>query len=126
MKQVACSEELGVAAWLRQTARETTPGPLASASQLWWRAEIIRKLVAKEHLAEKATRPLRWSQWAGLALTCLVLSFFLVWLGADFVGTGEALPAAATAGQWLLGLIAVGFVMPLAGLGALWIVSMEG
>lgn len=65
---------------LRQLARQTRPAkPLPSAEQIWWRAEVIRRLVSREEAARQAERPLLWSQAAGLflvvaALLSLVLS----------------------------------------------------
>ena len=64
---------------LRQLARETRPAkPLPTAEQLWWRAEVIRRLVSREEAVRKAERPLLWSQAAGLLLVLLGLLFFLV------------------------------------------------
>ena len=64
---------------LRQLARETRPtNPLPSAEQIWWRAEVIRRLVAREEAALKAERPLLWSQAAGLILVlAALLSLFI-------------------------------------------------
>lgn len=64
---------------LRQLARETRPAkPLPSAEQIWWRAEVIRRLVSREEAALKAERPLLWSQAAGLFLVVMaLLSLFI-------------------------------------------------
>jgi len=64
---------------LRQLARETRPTkPLPSAEQIWWRAEVIRRLVSREEAARHAERPLLWSQAAGLFLVvAALLSLFL-------------------------------------------------
>ena len=64
---------------LRQLARQTRPSkPLPSAEQIWWRAEVIRRLVSREEAARQAERPLLWSQAAGLFLVvAALLSLFL-------------------------------------------------
>lgn len=64
---------------LRQLARETRPAkPLPSAEQIWWRAEVIRRLVAREEAALKAERPLLWTQAIGLVLVvAALLSLFI-------------------------------------------------
>lgn len=64
---------------LRQLARETRPEkPLATAGELWWRAEVIRRLVSREKAVQEAERPLLWGQAAGLLLVILgTLAFFL-------------------------------------------------
>ena len=64
---------------LRQLARETRPAkPLPSAEQLWWRAEVIRRLVSRDEAARQAERPLLWSQAAGLFLVVAsLLSLFV-------------------------------------------------
>lgn len=60
---------------LRRLARETRPErPLPSAEQIWWRAEVIRRLVSRDETVRKAEKPLIWSQAAGLFL---VLAGFL-------------------------------------------------
>jgi len=57
---------------LRQLARETRPEkPLASAGELWWRAEVIRRLVERENVMQEAERPLLWGQALGLLLILL-------------------------------------------------------
>ncbi len=64
---------------LRQLARETRPEkPLATAGELWWRAEVIRRLVSREKAVQEAEKPLLWGKAVGLLLVILaVLSFFL-------------------------------------------------
>jgi hypothetical protein len=64
---------------LRQLARETRPEkPLASAGELWWRAEVIRRLVSRESAAQEAEKPLLWGQAVGLLLVILGLLAFFV------------------------------------------------
>ena len=64
---------------LRQLARQTRPErPLATAGELWWRAEVIRRLVSREKAVQEAERPLLWGQAAGLLLVILgLLAFFI-------------------------------------------------
>lgn len=64
---------------LRQLARETRPEkPLASAGELWWRAEVIRRLVSREKAVQEAERPLLWGQALGLLLVIVGLLAFFV------------------------------------------------
>jgi hypothetical protein len=65
---------------LRQLAKETRPTkPLPSAEQIWWRAEVIRRLVSREEAARQAEKPLLWSQAAGLFLVvAALLSLFII------------------------------------------------
>jgi hypothetical protein len=59
---------------LRRLARETRPErPLASAGEIWWRAEVIRRLVERENAVQEAERPLLWGQILGLFLVLLGL-----------------------------------------------------
>lgn len=65
---------------LRQLARETRPTkPLPSAEQIWWRAEVIRRLVSREEAALKAERPLLWSQAVGLFLVVASLVSLIIY-----------------------------------------------
>jgi len=64
---------------LRQLARETRPTqPLATAGELWWRAEVIRRLVSREKSVQEAERPLLWGQALGLLLVIVGLLAFFV------------------------------------------------
>lgn len=64
---------------LRQLARETRPAkPLPSAEQLWWRAEVIRRLVERDEAVRQAEKPLLWSQAAGLLLVIVALLSLVV------------------------------------------------
>lgn len=118
----SCAEELGVARWLRVVARETPPRPLPSASQLWWKAQIIRRLVEQESLTDRATRPLRLTQWISLGILSVVFTLIVSWLASSFLGDLDlaALPTGASDWRWLLGLFLFGTVLPVLGLGTLW------
>jgi hypothetical protein len=64
---------------LRQLARETRPDkPLATAGELWWRAEVIRRLVSREKAVQEAERPLLWGKAVGLLLVIVGLLAFFV------------------------------------------------
>jgi hypothetical protein len=101
-------EDLRVADALRRLAAETRPPrPLPPAGQLWWRAEVVRRLIAKpEDEAARRLRPAVWGEMAGIVLGLAVLLGFLSLqapallepLGRRLAG-GDLLPVA------LLGLL---------------------
>jgi hypothetical protein len=73
---------------LRQLARETRPDkPLATAGELWWRAEIIRRLVSREKAVQEAERPLLWGKAVGLLLVIVGLLAFFVSREPRFLAT---------------------------------------
>ena len=121
----SCAETLKVSAWLQSAARQTAPRHgLQSASQLWWRAQIIHDLVEKETLAERITRPTRWMQGTGLVLLCLLVTLFLTWQTSTLLAGLEpnaSIDWTATGWRWLFGLLVAGTALPLAGFTALWI-----
>lgn len=117
----SCTEEHEVASWLRQSAREVPVRPLASASQLWWKAEIIRRLTDRDTLVDRATRPLRWGQWASLVLVSLLAALFATWLGGALGESGADLARLATGWRGILGLLAFGSAPPLLGFGVMWL-----
>ncbi len=121
------AEERVVARWLRDVARETTPRAVPSASQLWWKAQIIRRLVERDALADRATRPLRLSQWLGLGIVCFVFALVLTSLGSGLLGDLDLAAWTTGAATWrfILGLFLVGTVLPLLGLGTLWLLWRE-
>ncbi len=121
------AEELAVASWLRDVARETAARALPSASQLWWKAQIIRRLVERDALSERATRPLCLSQWLGLGLVCFVVALVITSLGSGLLGGLDlaAWTTGAAAWRFVLGLFLVGTVLPLLGLGTLWLLWRE-
>jgi hypothetical protein len=120
------TEEAHVAAWLRQAAEQESVAVrgrrLPSAGHLWWKAQIIRRLVERDRMAERATRPVRWSQWAGLGLACLLLTLFAAWLGFDLLSQldAEALRQAASGPRGLAVLFLAGTVLPLLGFAVFW------
>jgi hypothetical protein len=71
-------EELQVAGALRQLAAETRPPhPLPTAGQLWWRAEVIRRLVEKpDQAAGRELRPARWGEVTGITFALVMLLGF--------------------------------------------------
>ncbi len=123
----ACAEALGVATWLRRAASEEEPrSGLPSADHLWWRAQIIRDLVAKESLVERSTRSSRWTQLVGLGLLCLLGGLALTWLTSSLFGDLQTEVAAGSVPwRWLAGLLLAGTVVPLAGFTVLWVLWRE-
>ncbi len=125
------SDEATIARWLQQAAREESHANrgrrLPSASQLWWKAQILRKLAVRDELAERATRPARWSQWAGLGLACLMLAFFTAWFGYDLLAgiDPETLNRAASAPLALVFLLVAGTLVPLLAFGVFWTMWRE-
>ena len=117
------TEERWVAQWLRQAAAETAPRPLPSASQIWWKARIIRQLVERDSQAEKAVRPVLWSQGIGLGLLILVAALLLTVLGGSLLGglDSASLASGSSPWRWVSGFLLFGTVLPILGLGALWV-----
>lgn len=75
----ACREAVTVTRWLGDvatlTSRRTT---LPSAESIWWRAQVVRKLLDRDEKEVRRTRPLAWIQIGGVTLAALtVLSIFL-------------------------------------------------
>lgn len=67
-----CREALKIQQGLLRLARETrTVHRLPEASELWWRAEIIRRWVAREDVAREAERPILWSRALAFVLALL-------------------------------------------------------
>ena len=120
-----CAEAAGVAALLRRAAREQPPrAGLPSAGHLWWRARILRDLVAKDSLTEQAVRPSRWTQVAALAVFSLLLALGLGLLTASlFSGLQAEVAAGSMPWGWLSGLLLAGTVLPCAAFAAWWLLS---
>jgi hypothetical protein len=114
------NEERLVADWLRRAAHqeslEARGRRLPSAGHLWWKAQIIRKLVERDRMAERATRPARWSQWAGLGLACVLMTLFAAWLGYGLFSQLDA----ETLPRLVVGLFVAGTVLPLVGFAVFW------
>ncbi|HKI06373.1 MAG TPA: hypothetical protein VKK31_30620 [Thermoanaerobaculia bacterium] len=96
-------EEAQVAGALRQLAAETRPPhPLPTAGQLWWRAEVVRRLVRKpDEEADRALRPAVWGGMAGVVFGLAMLLSFLSRWSTDLleplgrrVALGDPLPVA--------------------------------
>jgi len=68
-------EEMEVGRLLRELAAETEPALLPTASQLWWKAEILLRLEERQEAGERAARPAIWGQAAGLLTAGLGLAF---------------------------------------------------
>jgi hypothetical protein len=101
-----CREAWTVALRLRELAER--PASLPTAGQLWWRAEVIRRLTAEHETAEKAARPATW----GIIL-CLVVAAAgcVLGLAAGLDRIFAALlPAAVTPGNALPVILVLGLV----------------
>ncbi|MCP3964281.1 MAG: hypothetical protein GY719_41160 [bacterium] len=122
----SCSEALEMATWLRAAARrETGADRLPSASQIWWRAQIIRDLVEQESLSRQVTRPARWMQWTGAGLVGLLTALFITFQAALLLEPVLDMASSPTGWRWLAGLLVVGTVLPLAAFTALWVTWRE-
>ncbi len=87
-----CQETLRVAESLQRLAAGDQPR-LPSAGQIWWKAEIIRRLTERDEQIRKATRPILWGQAIGLVV--LGVTFLLAVLWAPQLHAGSS--------GWLLG-----------------------
>lgn len=118
-----CRDTYRVAQGLSALARETRPAhALPSAGQLWWRAEIVRKLLEQQGAADpKAIRPALWGEAAGVAFAVLVLTLFVGFEGAELLG--RATESASRSG--LLGIAAALALVPLAVLALLGLLVRE-
>lgn len=77
-----CREALKIQQGLLRLARlprETrATHRLPEAGELWWRAEIIRRWVAREDMAREAERPILWSRALAFVLALLAPVSLLV------------------------------------------------
>lgn len=98
-----------VAGALREIAAQSRPtGPLPTAGQLWWRAEVVRRLSGNP--GEREIRPAVWTELVGIAIAFTVLLLFVSLQASSLVGLlggGQAL------GGSLMKLLVVG-LLPLA------------
>lgn len=83
-----CRETFRVARGLSALARETRPvRPLPSAGQLWWRAEVVRKLLEQQGSPDpEGIRPALWGEVVGVAFAVVVLVLFVSFEGTEFLG----------------------------------------
>lgn len=118
-----CRETFHVARSLSALAHETRPGhALPSAGQLWWRAEVVRKLLEKQGSPDsKALRPALWGQAAGVAFAVMVLLLFVSFEGAEFLGRA----AESGSGSVLLWIAVALALAPLAVLALLGLLVRE-
>jgi hypothetical protein len=96
---------------LRKLAAESRPPKtLPTAGQLWWRAEVARRLAGPQ--GEREIRPAVWGQTVGIVLAVLVLLLFFSLQASALMGllAGREGPAGA------LLKMAVG-LLPLAAVG---------
>lgn len=81
----SCRETLRVAGALRELAALSRPtGPLPTAGQLWWRAEVIRRLSGNP--GEREVRPAVWAELLGIAAAFAVLLLFVTLQASSLLG----------------------------------------
>lgn len=102
-----CREAWAVATRLRELAASERPS-LPSAGQIWWRAEVVRRLTAESETAEQAARPAMWGMMLGLLVAAGGLLLGLVF-GAEHLLTG-LLPASGAPGDLLPILFVLGLI----------------
>jgi hypothetical protein len=112
-----CREALTVAARLRELAAAERPG-LPTAGQIWWRAEVVRRLTAESEIAERAARPAVWGMLLGLLVAAGGLVLSLVF-GAERLLAG-LLPASGAP----VDLLPIAFVLGLIPLVLLFLVGL--
>jgi hypothetical protein len=108
-----CRRSHRVAAFFAEAHAEPLPQrSLPTAQQIWWKAEIIRRMTSRRELVERVGRPTLWG--AGLALGTLLAAFTLAltttapWTSLDHGAAWPLLfgatvaPAAAIAAFWLI------------------------
>lgn len=82
-----------VASALRELAAMSRPtGPLPTAGQLWWRAEVVRRLAGNP--GEREIRPAVWAELVGVVVAFTVLLLFITLQASslmDLLGGREAL-----------------------------------
>lgn len=79
------TEETQVAKALRELAAGSRPqSPMPTAGQLWWRAEVVRRLV--ETQGEREVRPAFWGEVVGIVLAVLVLVVFFSFQASSLLG----------------------------------------
>lgn len=100
-----CREAWAVATRLRELAASERPAGLPTAGQIWWRAEVVRRLTADSEIAEQAARPAIWGMMLGLLVAAGGLVLSLVF-GAERLLAG-LLRTSGTAGD----LLPVAFVL---------------
>jgi hypothetical protein len=81
----SCREALRVVGALRELAVLSRPSrPLPTAGQLWWRAEVVRRLAGNQ--GEREIRPAVWAELVGIAIAFTVLLLFVTLQASSLVG----------------------------------------
>lgn len=78
-------DERNVAGALRELAARSRPSKsLPAAGQLWWRAEVVRRLAGNG--GEREVRPALWGEIVGVAATVTVLLLFFALEASSLLG----------------------------------------
>lgn len=78
-------DEKNVAGALRElAARSRPPKSLPTAGQLWWRAEVVRRLSGNG--GEREVRPAVWGEVIGIAAAVAVLTLFFSLEASSLLG----------------------------------------
>lgn len=103
-----CREVTAVSTWLRGVAQETMIGSLPRADQVWWRAQVERRLEERRALVERAARPIRWFERGAAAAIALTVGGILWWHGVPTAEVALArLSDPATLGELTAALLAI-------------------
>lgn len=93
----ACEEPetLRLAGWLQDQAAAEPPPNLPTSSQIWWRAQILRRLSEPDPSTVRATRPVLWTTAIGviIAFVTVLLALIQGFAKAPSATTGAYDPA---------------------------------
>ncbi len=95
-----------VAGALRELAALSRPtGPLPTAGQLWWRAEVVRRLAGNP--GEREIRPAVWTELVGIAVAFTVLLLFVTLQASSLLGLlgGRGAPDSILVKLMVVGLL---------------------
>lgn len=122
-----CREVAAVTRWMGDVAREARAAAAAAhrpaASEIWWRAEVLRRVDRRRALARRAVRPIAvferiaWGAMAaaGAALVWLRAEALGEWIAATGVARALVDPAASLALAGAAAALAVASAWVLAG-----------
>lgn len=97
-----CREVVAVTSWMRDVAaaarREAAAARLPTAADIWWKAEVLRRVEGRRELTRRAVRPIQVFERAAWGAVAAVVGT-LAWLNA---GELEAWIAGAGAARALM------------------------